>query len=155
MGEYQVLAQQNDVMLDSNEMGDILALDGTTLIKSSNDPDFNGVISDGGSGFYVYTNWEDRPGSMSRIQLSGLTSNGYSTINQQGMLDFSSVDGTWVNCFGTVSPWNTPLSAEESTLICIEHERGRYPCEIRKWYPDLGRSERTEESCSGKTLHCN
>ena len=27
--------------------------------------------------------------------------------------------------------------------------------EIRKRYPDLGRSERTEESCSGKTLHCN
>ena len=28
-------------------------------------------------------------------------------------------------------------------------------CEIRKRYPDLGRSERTEESCSGKTLYCN
>jgi secreted PhoX family phosphatase len=29
------------------------------------------------------------------------------------MLDFSSVEGTWVNCFGTVTPWQTPLSAEE------------------------------------------
>jgi secreted PhoX family phosphatase len=29
------------------------------------------------------------------------------------MLDFASVNGTWVNCFGTVSPWNTPLTSEE------------------------------------------
>lgn len=113
VGQYQVLAQQSDVMLDSNGMGDILAEDGTTLINSSNDPDFNGVVPDGSGGFYVYTNWEDRPGSMSRIQISDLGTNGYATVNQQGMIDFSSVGGTWVNCFGTVSPWNTPISAEE------------------------------------------
>lgn len=113
VGTYQVLAQQTDALLDGNSMGDILAIDGTTLIKSSNDPDFNGVVSDGSGGFYVYTNWEDRPGSMSRIQISGLTASGYSTVAQEGMLDFSSVEGTWVNCFGTVSPWGTPLSAEE------------------------------------------
>ncbi|KZZ40013.1 alkaline phosphatase PhoX [Oleiphilus sp. HI0117] len=96
-------------------MGDILAADGTTLIKSSNDPDFNGVISDGGTGFYLYTNWEDRPGSMSRMNLSNLGAGetGYQNISLEGMLDFSSVDGTWVNCFGTVSPWGTPLTAEE------------------------------------------
>ncbi|MCF6283151.1 MAG: DUF839 domain-containing protein [Candidatus Polarisedimenticolaceae bacterium] len=113
VGTYQVLAQQDDVMNDGNNMGDILAADGTTLIKNSNDPDFNGVISDGGGGFYLYTNWEDRPGGMSRLQLSGLTSAGYGSITQEGMLDFASVQGTWVNCFGTVSPWGTPLSSEE------------------------------------------
>lgn len=113
-GSYQVLAQQNDLLNDTNNMGDILAADGTTLIKNSNDPDFNGVVSDGGTGFYVYTNWEDRPGSMSRIQVSGLDPvNGYATTTLEGMLDFSGVEGTWVNCFGTVSPWGTPLSSEE------------------------------------------
>ncbi|RLW71228.1 MAG: hypothetical protein B6D71_03190 [gamma proteobacterium symbiont of Stewartia floridana] len=50
---------------------------------------------------------------MSRIQVSGLTDSGYGNITQEGMIDFSSVGGTWVNCFGTVSPWNTPMSAEE------------------------------------------
>ncbi|MBT2969154.1 MAG: hypothetical protein B6D72_06110 [gamma proteobacterium symbiont of Ctena orbiculata] len=113
VGSYQVLTQQGDALDDGNAMGDIIALDGTTLIKSSNDPDFNGVISDGDTGFYVYSNWEDRPGSMSRIHVSGLTDAGYGTIVQEGMIDFSSVGGTWVNCFGTVSPWNTPHSAEE------------------------------------------
>ncbi|MEW8027167.1 MAG: alkaline phosphatase PhoX [Candidatus Thiodiazotropha sp.] len=113
VGSYQVLTQQGDALDDGSAMGDIIALDGTTLIKSSNDPDFNGVIPDGNGGFYVYSNWEDRPGSMSRIQVGGLTDSGYTTITREGMIDFSSVGGTWVNCFGTVSPWNTPLSSEE------------------------------------------
>ena len=113
VGSYQVLTQQTDIALDGNAMGDILAADGATLIKSSNDPDFNGVISDGGTGYYVYTNWEDRPGSMGRVHVDNLTGAGYGTVTLDGMLDFSSVGGTWVNCFGTVSPWGTPHSAEE------------------------------------------
>ena len=112
-GSYQVLAQQGDALDDGLTMGDIMTADGTTQIKNSNDPDFNGVISDGDTGFYVYTNWEDRPGSMSRIHVSGLADTGYANIIQEGMIDFSGVGGTWVNCFGTVSPWNTPLSSEE------------------------------------------
>ena len=113
VGSYQAIAQQGDALADGKTMGDIFAANGTTLLKNSNDPDFNGVVSDGLGGFYVYTNWEDRPGSMSRIQVSGLTTTGYGSITQEGMLDFSGVEGTWVNCFGTVSPWGTPLSAEE------------------------------------------
>ncbi len=113
VGHYQVLTQQNVALADTNTMGDIIAVDGTTVIKNSNDPDFNGVISDGDSGFYVYTNWEDRPGGMSRIHVDGLDENGYQSIAQEGMLDFTEVKGTWVNCFGTVSPWSTPLTSEE------------------------------------------
>lgn len=113
VGMYQVLLQQTDTMGDGTEAGDIIAADGATLLKNSNDPDFNGAVSDGAGGFYLYTNWEDRPGSMSRIQVNGLTSSGYLNIEEEGMLDFSSVEGTWVNCFGTVTPWETPLSAEE------------------------------------------
>lgn len=82
--------------------------DGTTLIKNSNDPDFNAVVSDGGTDYYLYINWEDRPRSMSRIKLDSSYS-----VTAEGMLDFSSVDSTWVNCFGTVSLWGTPLSSEE------------------------------------------
>lgn len=113
VGNYQVLLQQNDVMVDGFTAGDIVKKDGTTLVKNSNDPDFNGVVSDGNGGFYVYTNWEDRTGGMSRIQISNLGPAGYSIVKKEGMLDFSSVDGTWVNCFGTVTPWGTPISAEE------------------------------------------
>ncbi len=120
VGQYQILSQQNDgdgingtVLADGTTMGDIIAADGTTKIKNSNDPDFNGVISDGDTGFFVYTNWEDRPGGMSRIHIDYLDDSGYQTIEPGGMLDFSNVNGTWVNCFGTVSPWGTPLTSEE------------------------------------------
>jgi secreted PhoX family phosphatase len=113
VGNYQVLLQQNDDMDDGFTAGDIVKKDGTTLVKNSNDPDFNGVVPDGNGGYYVYTNWEDRTGGMSRIQISGLGPDGYSLVKKEGMLDFSSVDGTWVNCFGTVTPWGTPISAEE------------------------------------------
>ncbi|MBL0709923.1 MAG: cell surface protein, partial [Colwellia sp.] len=109
VGQYKVLVQQADALNDGNKMGDILASDGTTVIKSSNDPDFNAAVPDGDGGYYLYSNWEDRPGSMSRIKISP----DYATVTAEGMLDFSSGDGTCVNCFGTLSPWRTPLSSEE------------------------------------------
>lgn len=112
VGSYQVLAQQLDATANT-DMGNIVATDGTTVLASSDDPDFNGAIADGSGGYYLYTNWEYRPGGMSRIQLSGDPLVGNYTPVKEGMLDFSSVEGTWVNCFGTVSPWGTPLSAEE------------------------------------------
>ncbi|MEX1668144.1 alkaline phosphatase PhoX [Zhongshania guokunii] len=108
VGNYMVLAQQSDALVSGKEMGDIIAADGSTLLKSSNDPDFNAAVSDGGTGYFLYSNWEDRPGGMSRIALT--SSYG---VTQEGMIDFSSVKGTWVNCFGTLSPWGTPLTSEE------------------------------------------
>lgn len=113
VGTYQVLAQQDDAAADSSVLGNIVSADGATALASSDDPDFNGAVPDGVGGYYLYTNWEYRPGGMSRIQLSGLTDTGYGSIEKEGMLDFSGVSGTWVNCFGTVSPWGTPLSSEE------------------------------------------
>jgi len=113
VGSYQVLLQEGDAMQDGFNAGDIVNLAGTGLVKTSNDPDFNGVVSDGNGGFYVYSNWEDRTGGMSRTHVSGLSETGYTNIVKEGMIDFSSVNGTWVNCFGTVTPWGTPISAEE------------------------------------------
>lgn len=113
-GSYQALSQQGDALDDTKAMGDIMLSDGLAVIKNSNDPDFNGVVSDGGTGYYVYTSWEDRPASMSRIQVGNLDPvTGYTSIVKEGMMDFSSVGGAWVNCFGTVSPWGTPLASEE------------------------------------------
>ena len=117
VGSYQVLLQQGDTMADGFKAGDITIKNAATtndIIKNSNDPDFNGVVPSGNAGeFFVYSNWEDRTGSMSRIKVSALGAGGYATVTAEGMLDFSAIEGTWVNCFGTVSPWGTPLSAEE------------------------------------------
>jgi hypothetical protein len=93
-----------------------VSTDGQTKIKQSNDPDFNGFIptGNGGNTGYLFTNWEDRPGGMSRINIAK-GDDGKWSVGPDGaiMIDFAPVNGTWVNCFGSVSPWDTPLTSEE------------------------------------------
>ena len=106
LGAYQILARSGEMGAGviRSSAGDVLAI--------SNDPDFNGFVNvDENSGF-LFTNWENRPGGISRAKLNR-TADGYWNVESLEMLDLSAVRGTWINCFGTVSPWNTPLSAEE------------------------------------------
>lgn len=106
LGDYQILLQEG-----VNGAGIISAIDGTELLIS-NDPDFNGFIpTEDGMG-YLFTNWENRPGGMSRAHLTRAADGTY-TVDEVSMVDFSAVHGTWVNCFGSVSPWGTPLTSEE------------------------------------------
>jgi len=108
LGEYQILVQEGDF----DKMGVIAGAGG--VVKTSNDPDFNGYIPTGAGEGYLFTNWEDRPGGMSRVKLARAEDGTWTAdSNDAMMVDFSGVEGTWVNCFGTVSPWNTPLTAEE------------------------------------------
>lgn len=115
-GRYNVLGQQGDAWAGAPQpgLGGIAVQDGTALIKVSNDPDFNGWVEVSEDEGYLFTNWEDRPGGMSRLHLIR-TDEGRWVVqdNDASMVDFSAVKGTWVNCFGTVSPWNTPLTSEE------------------------------------------
>lgn len=113
LGEYQVVAQQGDFpKAIEGGLGAITAISGD-IIKSSNDPDFNGFIPTGDNAGYLFTNWEDRPGGMSRLKLMKEGKRWVVDGEDVKMLDFSPVKGTWVNCFGSVSPWNTPLTSEE------------------------------------------
>jgi len=108
MGTYQILVQEGDF----GTIGKIIGAGGE--VTASNDPDFNAFVATGNGAGYLFTNWEDRPGGMSRVAMQRDAS-GTWTVNPQDvkMLDFSGVGGTWVNCFGTLSPWNTPLTSEE------------------------------------------
>lgn len=95
--------------------GAIVTGDESASIKQSASPDFNAFIptnADSTEG-YLYTAWEDRPGAVSRIALSKLASGEWS-IGDAMNVDFSAVNGTMINCFGTVSPWGTPLTSEEN-----------------------------------------
>jgi len=108
LGAYQILIQEGDF----GKIGHITGKSGE--IKVSNDPDFNAFVATGTNEGYLFTNWEDRPGGMSRVKLSRAADGAWSANESDAMmLDFSAVGGTWVNCFGTLSPWNTPLTSEE------------------------------------------
>lgn len=107
-GQYNVLLSEG-----INGMGFITDVSGN-LMKVSNDPDFNGYVALNAQDTeaHLFTNWEDRPGGMSIAHLLK-DGNGRWNLVKSRMLDFSSVGGTWVNCFGTVTPWDTPITSEE------------------------------------------
>ncbi|MCI4661827.1 MAG: DUF839 domain-containing protein [Neomegalonema sp.] len=109
LGAYQTLLQEGDMGV----VGVINTAGGEGLLVS-NDPDFNGFIPTGENEGFLFTNWENTPGGMSRAKLSRAADGTWSVAEGSvSMVDFSAVNGTWINCFGTVSPWNTPLSSEE------------------------------------------
>jgi len=116
LGSYEAIAHEGDFAdTVKGGLGGIVTADGQSVIKQSNDPDFNGFIAEGdGKMAYLFTNWEDRPGAMSRLQIAKGDDGKWSVTEGDAMMvDFSPVNGTWVNCFGSVSPWGTPLTSEE------------------------------------------
>ena len=118
-GEYQVIAQLGDTFGGAmpNGLGTIIATDGATEIPLDNTegwPDFNGFVQTGDNEGYLFTNWEYYPGGMSRLRLEkdGATGDWSVDSSDVMMLDFGTY-GTIANCFGSVSPWGTPLTSEE------------------------------------------
>ena len=119
VGRYKVLFNGGDTFdLPGFEgIGNVLSASTGLPITESNDPDFNSFISiDADSGF-LFTNWEDRPGGMSRVKIVREKDGSWAVDLSEPAnvlnVDFSEVGGTWVNCFGSTTPWGTPLSAEE------------------------------------------
>lgn len=116
-GAYQVLSRAEDTFAGALPfgMGGIINASNDALLKQSQDPDFNAFIpgnTDGSMG-YLFTAWEDRPGSMTRLTLTKGSDDTWS-VDDAMNVDFSSVKGTMINCFGSVSPWGTPLTSEEN-----------------------------------------
>jgi len=116
MGNYQVLGREGDDFAGGLPygLGAIPNAANTASVKQSNNPDFNAFIpsnEDGSEGF-LFSAWEDRPGAVSRLALQKAGNSWI--VNDALNVDFSSVLGTMINCFGSVSPWGTPLTSEEN-----------------------------------------
>jgi hypothetical protein len=118
-GDYNVLFNGGDTfdLPGFPGIGSIQDASQQITITESNDPDFNSFIPIDATSGYLFTNWEDRPGGMSRVKLVKNSLDRWtvdtSDPNHIMNIDFGQVGGTWVNCFGTTTPWQTPLSAEE------------------------------------------
>ncbi|QLG60926.1 alkaline phosphatase PhoX [Halorarum salinum] len=117
LGSYQTLARGGDPTDDGEELGSVYTPDDEYLTGRIN-PDFNGFVrsSEDDDEGYLFTNWEHRPGTMSRLRLKRRGSGRWDVLGLENV-DFSDVEGTWVNCFGTVSPWGTPLTSEENYSV--------------------------------------
>ena len=134
---YRVLFKNTDKIGGSpNEAGRLYDVDGKPLVDLNGDPviaetpDANSLLSLDGRLFLV-THYEydwilgngevanKAQGWYSRMPMSmTLTkveqkSDGTLEATDQRPIDFSSVDGLWIPCFGSQTPWNTHLGAEE------------------------------------------
>ncbi len=114
LGEYQVLGQTGDTFDGAlpQGLGLIYNLDGSSLILENDMPDFNGYVSTGAGQGYLFSNWEELPGGMSRLAIEKDAFGSWSVTDSM-MISFSDVWGTAANCFGSISPWGTPLTSEE------------------------------------------
>ncbi|AZZ96054.1 alkaline phosphatase PhoX [Pseudoalteromonas sp. R3] len=120
IGQYQILGQTGDVYADLGEkglaggLGVHYGITSGDKILENDSPDFNGFVpsADDENTGYLFTNWEAYPGGMSRLKMSK-SDTGKWSIEEAMMLNFDAVKGTAANCFGSVSPWGTPLTSEE------------------------------------------
>lgn len=118
VGEYQILGQTGDTFAELGDkslaggLGVHYGINNNQKIIENNNPDFNGFISSGENEGYLFTNWESYPGGVSRLKMSKSTEGAWSVTDAM-MIDFDGVKGTAANCFGSVSPWGTPLTSEE------------------------------------------
>ena len=122
-GTYQVILQSGDALSEGGVAGGIYAADDGNQILVSKKPDYNAFVplNDDGTRGYLYTAWEDRPAGISQVEMewdSGASE--WNVVNSK-MLDLSSINGGWVLCFGSMSPWGSPLFSEELYFDDTEH----------------------------------
>jgi secreted PhoX family phosphatase len=107
-----------------NKAGVILnEVNGTPYIPQT--PDANSLMDIGGTPYLVThfeyvnndsagTNWYGKqPMLMTVAKLNQSSTDGKFSVNSVKQVDFSTVNGLWIPCAGSRSPWNTHLGSEE------------------------------------------
>lgn len=109
------------------EHGDVITVGGTIMDNF----DFTGYVPISGSSTngYLSINHELTPGGVTVMDLSFNSSNKIWEKSNSNAINFSSVVSTAKNCSGTVTPWGTIVSSEETTSTTDSNSDG---------YHDLG-----------------
>ncbi|NKB51152.1 MAG: DUF839 domain-containing protein [Rhizobiaceae bacterium] len=117
-GSYVTLATAGEKMGSGEAFGGVYNTAGE-LMFVSNTPDFNGFVPINENQAYLYTAWEgggrEGASSVSRLSLSRENSSSQWTADlaTSKNVNLESVAGGAVLCSGIVTPWGTPLLAEE------------------------------------------
>lgn len=116
-GEYVVFGKAGDMLGSGEKLGGVYDPDGN-LLYVSNAPDFNGFVPISSHSAWLYTGWEgagrEGMGAVSRIALDRVDGKWQADLSRSRMVDMRPVAGGQVLCSGTVTPWGTPLLAEEN-----------------------------------------
>ncbi|KTG09447.1 cell surface protein [Haloprofundus marisrubri] len=127
-GEYVLLAREGDNIGENADLGVPTTPDGIGLDEYPGprygnlgyNPDCNRFIplNEEETEGYLFTNFEQSPGEISRIPISQDDDGEWEAdldgaANLASTEAFRDIGGTRINCYGDISPWNTYLSAEE------------------------------------------
>ena len=88
----------------------IMDIDGTPMISNSNE--FTSLLPIGDRLFSV-SQFESRPGAMFLMELHQNKESGELTVKDLWQISQADIDGGWVHCAGSVTPWTTHLGSEE------------------------------------------
>ncbi len=131
-GEYVLLAQSRESINGGTErLGVTQTPDGTDITTdefagtqygdAATNPDCNQFVAtnDEGTEGYLFTNWENSPGNVSRIPITQSEDGEWeadldNAINLANTEPLRDLGGTRINCYGNLTPWNTMVSSEEN-----------------------------------------
>lgn len=112
------------VIAETPDANSLLAVDDELFLVTH--WEYDNILADGQKGYRV-ENWYSRmPMSMTLSNLSQDEEGNLEPTSQRA-IDFSSVEGAWILCFGSQTPWNTHLGGEEDyDLYFIDPTTGGY-----------------------------
>ncbi|WP_430460102.1 alkaline phosphatase PhoX [Thalassolituus sp. LLYu03] len=116
-GSYHTLARSGE---DHNGVifGQLVDQTGTVLqeddgsIRVSNSNEHTSLLQVGSKLFSV-SQMESTPGAMFLMELNQNSETGELTVKNMKQIDQSGVNGGWVHCAASVTPWQTHLASEE------------------------------------------
>jgi len=117
---YNILLRSGDKPAGSAyAFGTLVDINGSPLISEdgstrvSYDNDFTSLVMGKDGKKYMVSQFETRPAAVYLTELSQDSTSGKLTAGKTRPLDFSSYNGGWVHCAGSVTPWGNHLGSEE------------------------------------------
>ncbi|QLG50397.1 alkaline phosphatase PhoX [Natrinema halophilum] len=131
-GEFTFLARAHEAINGgTEELGVVQTPDGKNITTNefagtqygdaAYNPDCNQFVAtnDAGTEGFLFTNWENSPGNVSRLPIRRTDEGEWdadleNAINLANTEPMRELGGTRINCYGDLSPWNTMISSEEN-----------------------------------------
>ncbi|MEA1952944.1 MAG: DUF839 domain-containing protein, partial [Campylobacterota bacterium] len=98
------------VLAETPDANSLLSVGGKLFLVSHLEYDW--ILSSGEKAYKVEDWYSRMPMNMLLTSIEQDESGKLNAVEQKA-LDFSSVDGLWIPCFGSQTPWNTHLGSEE------------------------------------------
>ncbi|QEP44003.1 DUF839 domain-containing protein [Ectothiorhodospiraceae bacterium BW-2] len=112
------------VIAETPDANSLLNVDGKLFLVTHYE--YDGILADGQKAYKVEDWYSRMPMSMTLTDIAQ-GSDGKLSPTAQKPIDFSEVNGLWIPCFGSQTPWNTHFGSEEDyDLYFIDPTAGGY-----------------------------